>query len=392
MDVRKVFRTVSSKLLADFNISAEINHQGNKGSFRETALRDFLDAGRLPQKYGIGGGEIVGPARNVSRQSDLVVFDRMNGLALLFNESVQVYPIESVYGVVEVKSGLSKGELFKALENIKSVKALTPKESIVQKAGPGISMCYGRPAPFGMVFAYSLAGNSLDSLCENLKEWESENLPEHWPNLIAVLGEGCIQHYGKGAKKCFANQDIQKSCYPVSLSYRQDTLFQFYIALLDLCAGTHLGPPELSRYYDPAEQMGAYVVRNHDRVQRTGTANDNAVYRFNLPFIEKLVGWCGTRGKVRQKDLFIRQLGTVPEGMDDALLEYEVYHYDPDQLPGLHEVKNPILRTSTGVHPNGRLLMPSHWIEIDGEVYYFSWAYVSDNDIEKIPGKTGDDL
>lgn len=391
MDVRKVYRTVSRKLLHDFNISAEINHRGSKGSFRETALRDFLKSGRLPQRYGVGTGEIIGPARNVSRQSDLVVFDQLNGLALLLSDSVQVYPIESVYGVIEVKSALSKQEFVKALENIKSVKALTPIENILQR-GPLMTTSYARPAPFGMVFAYCLADNSLDSLCANLKEWEASNSPDYWPNLVAVLGEGIIHHYGDGLKHCIANNDLKAGCYPMAIAYREDSLFQFYIALLDLCGETHLGAPELRRYYDPAEQIGPYLVRNHDRGRRRGPAADKSVYRFNLQFIEKVVTWCKQRGKLSQKSLYLKQVGSVPVGVDDAWLEHEVYHYDPEGLPGLHQIQNPITKTATGVYVNGRLLLPAHWIEVDNELFFFPLAYVSESDTEKIEGRTTEDL
>src|SRR5450830_224147 len=118
MEVKRIFRGVSAKLLSDFNVSAMYEHQGNKGSFREGALRDFLVSDRMPSKYGLGTGEIVSSHGEVSKQSDLIVFDRLNSIPLLYSDTVQVFPVESVYGVVEVKSKLSKDELLKALENI----------------------------------------------------------------------------------------------------------------------------------------------------------------------------------------------------------------------------------------------------------------------------------
>ena len=391
MDIKIILRRVSRKLLEDFEISANINHSGSKGMFRETSLREFLKEGRLPQRYGIGTGEIVGRARNVSHQSDLIIWDNFNGIALLLNNATQVFPIEAVYGVIEVKSTLSKQELVKALENIKSVKALTPKENIIQ-SNPVMQIGYPRPTPFGMVFAYGLSNNSLDSLRANLKEWEDNNSPEHWPNMIAVLGHGIIHHWGSGMKHRIANKDIQLGCSPIALEYKEDTLFQFYITLLDLCTGTHLGPPELRRYYDPAEQIGSYIVRNHDRFQKVGSTTDRCVYRLNLQFIEKVVSWCKNHGKISQKDLTLKQIGQVVAGMDESSSRYEVYHYDPDNLPGLHEVSNAISVTSAGAHINRRLLVPAQWVEIDNEVFYFSSAYVTDGDLEKIEGRSVDDL
>ena len=197
MDIKKVFRGISQKLQSDFEISSEINHQGNKGTYRESALRDFLLSGRLPKRFGIGTGEIIGPTRKVSKQSDLVIFDQLDGMSLVYDNDVQIYPIESIFGVIEVKSKLSKTELIKSLENIKSVKSLCPNESVTKITNSLISMTYQRPKSFGVVFAYALSNNSLESLLENLREWERENSKEYWPNLVVVLGEGILYHYGE---------------------------------------------------------------------------------------------------------------------------------------------------------------------------------------------------
>ena len=71
MDVEFIFRRISQKLMADFDISAQINHQGIKGTYRENALKRFLQEGKLPGKYSIGSGEIISPLNQVSKQSDL---------------------------------------------------------------------------------------------------------------------------------------------------------------------------------------------------------------------------------------------------------------------------------------------------------------------------------
>lgn len=84
MDIQKVFRGISKKLLNDFEISAQINHNGNIGNYRENALREFLENGRLPKRLGVGNGEIVGHISNVSRQSDLIIFDQLDWSLPLF--------------------------------------------------------------------------------------------------------------------------------------------------------------------------------------------------------------------------------------------------------------------------------------------------------------------
>lgn len=187
------------------------------------------------------------------------------------NDSVQVYPIESVYGVIEVKSSLSKPELFKALDNIKSVKELRPEGNRVHQM-PGLIVSSERPMPFGIAFAYRLAGNSLNSLCENLKEWEAGASPEYWPNLIVVLDEGIIYHR-KGFTNCIKSEEIDNRCLASYVAFEKDSLFQFYICLLDLCSGMKLEVPELRQYDNPAEKIGPYTIKNHDRSDGLKMAN-----------------------------------------------------------------------------------------------------------------------
>src|SRR5580704_8539314 len=126
MDTRQLFQKISDRMRADFEASAQITHSGSKGTVRENALRKFLEV-RLPAKYALGAGEIVGRVRNAtSRQCDLIVYDRQNGVTLLYDEDIQVFPIDCVYGIVEVKSALSKAEFLDALEKIKVLKMMTP--------------------------------------------------------------------------------------------------------------------------------------------------------------------------------------------------------------------------------------------------------------------------
>lgn len=153
MDTKKLFQRISQRIRADFNASAEIGHSGSKGTVREHFLCDFLRE-RLPERYGIGSGEIAARTRNtLSRQCDVIVYDKLNGVVLYSSDNVQVYPVDCVYGIIEVKSALSKAELLDALEKIKVLKEMAPR-GLAQATGPGFISAYHRPQPFGMVFAY----------------------------------------------------------------------------------------------------------------------------------------------------------------------------------------------------------------------------------------------
>lgn len=85
-------------------------------------------------------------------------------------------------------------------------------------------------------------------------------------------------------------------------------------------------------------------------------------------------------------------MGNIPQGMEDDYLDYEVYHYDPEELPGMHEIENPIDFSNGGAVATQRMLQPNHWIEVDGNIYYFSWCYVEHDSIEPISGSSHSDL
>ena len=236
MDTRTLFQKISQKMRLDFETSAQVKHVGSRGTIRENNLRAFLAEGRLPPKYALGAGEIVGRIRDTSRQCDVIIYDKLNGVTLLYDDSVQVYPIDCVYGIVEVKSKLSKAEFLDALEKIKALKAMAPGGAVSQQIGGGFTMMHARPRPFGAVFAYGLADNSLDLLIENLRAWEKENPSTLWPNYVCVLETGVIYHHGKPFETCFDSDQMTPESWPIALHHGQDSLFQFYCALHDMCA------------------------------------------------------------------------------------------------------------------------------------------------------------
>jgi hypothetical protein len=60
----------------------------------------------LPRRFGIGTG-FVGAAHAKSHQSDIIFYDALQNAPLYESEAFAIYPIEIVYGVVEVKTNAS---------------------------------------------------------------------------------------------------------------------------------------------------------------------------------------------------------------------------------------------------------------------------------------------
>jgi hypothetical protein len=85
--------------------SDNIDQAFEKGRLNETHLSALLRR-YLPRRFGIGTG-FVGAAHAKSHQSDIIFHDPLQNAPLYESEAFAIYPIEMVYGVVEVKTNAS---------------------------------------------------------------------------------------------------------------------------------------------------------------------------------------------------------------------------------------------------------------------------------------------
>jgi hypothetical protein len=84
-----------------------------------------------------------------------------------------VLPVEGVYGIIEVKSTMTKAEFVDASKKIESFKRLPPGDLSVIQTREYVTV--NRPSrPFGIAFGYALGNNSLDSLRSNFDERHRE--------------------------------------------------------------------------------------------------------------------------------------------------------------------------------------------------------------------------
>jgi len=85
-----------------------ITHAGEKGRSLEAEVTSILRA-FLPTEYGLGTGFIVfhtpdGP--RLSRQLDIIIYDALRSGPIVRLSTCDVFPLEAVYGCIEVKAAL----------------------------------------------------------------------------------------------------------------------------------------------------------------------------------------------------------------------------------------------------------------------------------------------
>lgn len=347
--IESLFKSISEQMLKEFDISAWINHGGVKGSLREDALHNFLADGRLPKKYGITSGVVVTTLNtDQSNQLDLIIYDKNLCPVWIKSRSCQILPIEGIYGSIEVKSKLSKKQLQDGLKKIKSLRDLVPERCSF---------------PFGIIFAYSLSRNSLNSLEKNLREFQDSHTPSEWPNLVVVLNEGII-FQKKGLETVFETEQFDRDTRPVAFHFGKDSLFQFYSFLFDSLNLKSLSPFSASRYIDQPVRIEDLIVRNNDYITKD-----------DYKLLQEIVIYCHRHKseKVKLRELYDLSSRVDSQEIHQANLDQEVYFYDPEHLR--LDLKNLSGREDPrSVADLDRYLLD--YVEINYEIYCFPKRYL----------------
>ena len=185
-----LLRAAGQQLRSDFQEIQDCNpHAAERGTEAEEILKRIL-RDRLPKRFGVESGLVVGPDGMVSRQSDVIIYDSLNSPVYRGGPKLHILPRDNVAAVIEVKSKLNKDELSDAAEKIASVKKI--------KASPicGID----QPVTFsdmimtgtlGCVFSFD-SYTSLETLADNLREINEGHDSKCWIDLVVVLDKGCV--------------------------------------------------------------------------------------------------------------------------------------------------------------------------------------------------------
>jgi hypothetical protein len=146
----------------------------------------------LPEAIKFSTGEVFDLKGDKSGQIDIILVSDAAPKIHLYG-AVNLFPVETVLGVIEVKSNLTsgaKGELLKVLAHCKRLKKLYKMDRAHQEAAYLKSESYKFYSVPYIVFAY--AGCSSDILITTLKGQISSacNHLKDMPDLIVVLDRG----------------------------------------------------------------------------------------------------------------------------------------------------------------------------------------------------------
>ncbi len=102
---------------------ALVEHNAEKGRIVESALKTALRT-MLPARYKLGTGFVITATGRSSPQLDIVIYDDLENAPIIMEGGVGLFPVECVYGFIEVKSDLTASGIAKAAEDVSKVRAL----------------------------------------------------------------------------------------------------------------------------------------------------------------------------------------------------------------------------------------------------------------------------
>ena len=128
MRMMDVLKANSQILNAKLESSRLYDHNGLKGTCREEDLISVI-RDCIPECYGMRSGQIFSNDDKMSKQIDVVIYDNVFSNFFKKDSSAYLFPCESVYGSIEVKTMLDEKSFKEAIENIKSVRELKREKS-----------------------------------------------------------------------------------------------------------------------------------------------------------------------------------------------------------------------------------------------------------------------
>lgn len=250
MSLIETFRYHSRVLASKSSALEVIHHAGDRGAEREDILEEFLTP-RLPDQLAIGRREVRATNGRWSKQEDLIIYDRLTCPRLFVGSRSQIFPVESIAAVIEVKTRLNTASIREASENIRQVRSLK-KTGQSTRVGSG-SIEFGPPTPtFGALFAYDL-DLSLETFRERWVEAQSPLQPEHRINLVCILDEMVMIHVDRTYHLWDSTSEEMLNNF-TAMNSKEDSLLAFTLALMRVLAEFRFGVPDLFKYVFSGDQ------------------------------------------------------------------------------------------------------------------------------------------
>ncbi len=342
--LEREFRYHQEDMLRDFNRSKDIRHPRDVGLAREQILRKFLvDTGLIPNRYAATSSSVrvASTTGHMSNELDLLFYDPDESIFLMRRENAySVLPVESTYGVIQVKSKVTRNDIREGLLNVASYKKLrrvTSSEWTIFSEEPKSQN------GFGILFAYDTDLDWSD-IADEVKTFADENTKHTWPNVVFVLSKGfflCGDKTGAG----FLNGHIANIKDEVVIHGRPDRegrgLYNFYSILIALLRNTLLQEIPVDLYFSLPLIAGEYSYQfSLGCFAEFGTCDQHGNFARKLTEAKliEVIEWCKSATPinwVRATEIAYGEAGDNWEAYERQNTEVRIYNPRNIPLPDL---------------------------------------------------------
>lgn len=242
--LQDVFKNEIETLVRTSLSVQNIGHEGLKGIAREQILSEFLRK-YLPHQWGLGSGKIVDSLGNESGECDIVIYDRSSLPVTTIGTSVNIFPVEAVKYVIEVKSTLRIEDVRTTIVKFNKIKKLSNRTDYVIRS---------------VLFAYKSDLKSKSEL-DRFKENDEYFNTDPAVKIILVVGKG----YWVFNKRFYQDKEtmrgVRTSLYiRMNPSDKYFEIARFLFAVLDT-----LNPnlPSFGRYFSPEDSDIKFYEEQH---------------------------------------------------------------------------------------------------------------------------------
>lgn len=256
-----------SAAIAQARSAAEITHKGVKGAVLEILLSKLFKP-LLPADIGVGTGQIIDAFGNVpSPQVDIVIYNKAILPPVLIDESVGLFPIESVLYTIEVKTKLSSKELKTAHASAKLINnSFEYLDGNFGKNNNTRQQSISKPRSVIFALNTDLKDNGLSEAERYMKIYSSDK-----PYLTAICVAG--REYSYEDRECWVSMRNPKE----------------YDEILNLIAGI------TNTYRDVSQSRGYPLLGHYVATDRCGY---NLIPYTDLPKLKVKCNQCGNTKEV----------------------------------------------------------------------------------------------
>jgi hypothetical protein len=173
----EAFRDLQDEMRASFKKTRNsIDHGPTMGGASEDHWLSML-ANHLPLRYMAARGFVIDSKGQLSKQIDLIIFDRQYSPLLYNDKGVYYVPAESVYAIAEIKQKINKALLTDAGKKFASVRKLHRTSAPITHAGgqfPAKALYY-IPSFFLATQSGWVSGNFIKNLMNIVEEQDQDS-------------------------------------------------------------------------------------------------------------------------------------------------------------------------------------------------------------------------